>query len=106
MDKEFLVISKLSEHEYTITVKETNKGMVFSLFSSNSDIWTQEFRGVLLLSITDTGNGIIFSKFKKTMNHGDFFEVSLLIGFMNQTVNPSYGLGDYNIIENKNVIKL
>lgn len=65
MKKEFILLS-LDEkiHEYNVVLEENEKGEeVFSLYNSNAAHWTNP--NEFLLSITDTGNGVILPNLPK-----------------------------------------
>jgi predicted dithiol-disulfide oxidoreductase (DUF899 family) len=45
------------KHEYTIKIKETESGTMYSMEYSNSSEWSDEIRGVNVFNMLNTGNG-------------------------------------------------
>lgn len=101
--KEYIVLSEDGIHEYNIVVNEIKKETKYSLFNSNNEIWSKQFRNKLALSMIDNGNGVIFeSNISKTFEYHELLAIRLLICFAHQKEN---GL-KYRIIENINEIEI
>ena len=69
------------EYDYDYSEEVTDKGIIHLLFSSNAEHWSEHYRGVELLSITDNGNGFVFnhSKPKKEMDYHYTLYLSILL---------------------------
>ena len=68
-------------HEYDYTYEDINDKIVHLLFRSNSECWSSDCRGEVIMSITDTGNGFKFnhSKPKKEMGYDYAFCLSVIL---------------------------
>lgn len=101
----YLVINTDGEHEYTIHVKTTNKGVKYTLFRSENKCWTSTARGEKLLSITNTGNELIFDRKFKSLDYAELAELRLLLRFENR-MDVKDNWDEYKIIPVKNVVKI
>lgn len=101
----YLVINTDGEHEYTIHVKTTNKGVKYTLFRSENKCWTSTARGKKLLSITNTGNEIILDREIKVMDYEQLAELRLLLRFENK-IDTKMNWDEYKILPEENVIKI
>lgn len=68
-------------HNYDYYTEVTNDGIIHLIYASNSEHWSDHFRGTELLSITDGGNGFIFnhSRPKKEINYHNALILSILL---------------------------
>lgn len=83
MDKVYLNLDEDGNHEYTLTVKrideDTNE---YSLYYSNSEIWTESTKGTLVLKLTNDGDNFHFNKaHKKKIEHYEGLHLRLLLTF-------------------------
>jgi|NOAtaT_7_FD_contig_41_865726_length_1148_multi_3_in_0_out_0_2 hypothetical protein len=70
-------------HEYDITVHQTDESTSYEMRYSNSPIWSSHTRGEHILSATDHGNGIKFTeKIKRSMDYDNFTELRVLMNFI------------------------
>jgi hypothetical protein len=69
------------EYDYDYSEEVIDGNVVHILFSSKSEHWSEHYRGVELLSITDNGNGFVFnhSKPKKEMDYHYTLYLSILL---------------------------
>jgi hypothetical protein len=77
--------------EYHVTVEESDKSghIHYSMFTSDSKIWSKSARNSLLMKITNTGNGIKIKKMKnKSFNFG-YDEAFYLYVLLNTETNRS-----------------
>ena len=78
--RKYDIFSKDNEHEYVVTVEKAKTGTTYSLYASDSDIWTSLVRGKMLLQLRNTGNGITFkSPIKKTLDYPDTDHLRILL---------------------------
>jgi len=87
------VILADGNHEYDITVYQTDEGTSYEMRFSNSPIWTSHTRGEHILSATDHGNGIKFTeKIKRSMDYDNFTELKVFMDFIYQwgNIGPDY----------------
>jgi hypothetical protein len=69
------------KHEYDILVEETDDGTLYSMFRSNSAVWT--IAGEFIVSIRDTGGGFTFSKkLTKELDYSEFIEMKILFNLV------------------------
>lgn len=77
---------KSQVHEYDIVKEENDKGHdVFTLFRSYDDHWLSHSKGEELISITDTGDGLIMPKRKGELDYSQACELYILIAFINKS---------------------
>lgn len=84
----------LDDYDYLINTEKKGDNVVYKLKSSNSDKWTSTSRNEDLISILDSGNGLILkSNFIKNLilSYSDAVELYLILGQIK-------GLGTDNII--------
>ena len=105
MDKVYLNLDEDGNHEYTLTLKRVDDGIVqyneYSLYYSNSEIWTSQTKGKLAIRMTNDGKHFIFSKLlKKQMEHYEGFHIKLLLNFetMMEENEPKKNFIDYEEI--------
>lgn len=75
-------------HEYTIDVTINNNGhQVTSLNRSFDDCWAEGRRGEHIITLIDTGDGIVFPKkeFTGDVQYDKLAELFILLGFLNKT---------------------
>lgn len=71
-------------HEYDVYVETTDVGVVYKMYASYADRWSEHYRGKLLLSITDDGDEYKFSrKLPQKMDYNAAAELFLLLNFIN-----------------------
>jgi len=103
MDKKYIVLSEKGEHDYDITVVKTDKGKEYSIFNSKSTQWLSHAQGMLVLKMTDTGNGMKFSKkLPKKMEYHEVLALHILLS-VERCLDPQI---KYQIIENKSLIEV
>lgn len=98
--KKYVVLND-GQHDYNIIDRKTAKGhRVLTLSHSDADYWTMHARGKMLLKMTDTGNGVRFSKNIKQLGYDDLAHMRILINFAKVThVNLMESLGTFDIFE-------
>ena len=88
----YAIISDNGSHEFDIQVINTEHSATYSMYRSQSDIWTVP--GEHILTITDDGEDMHFNpKLKKKIDYGFFSEVNILLDFINKhdkNLSPSY----------------
>jgi len=104
--KKFMVFDQENVHEYNIVVEETDKGVEYSLFMSESDQWNEHAKGDLVLSMINDGDGVIFSKKLKKLDYGDLFAVRLLLNLENFMDENPRNQEKSKIVEEKIVVEL
>jgi hypothetical protein len=103
--KKYLVLNQDGEYEYDIHVKTTKKGVRYTLFNSNSEIWNSGVKGEEILSMTNTGDGVIFDKKMKALDYSQLAELRILLGFENAS-DTKENRDDFKIIPVTDTIKL
>ena len=83
MDKVYLNLDDDGNHEYTLTLKrvddDTNE---YSLYYSNSEIWTVPTKGTLALKLTNDGNHFKLDRaIKKEIEHYEGEHLKMLLNF-------------------------
>lgn len=79
----YAVISAKGSHDYDIEFIETEHSKSYSMYRSNSDIWTEP--GEHVLTITDDGNGMHLNpKLKKNLDYGQHTELTVLLEFIHK----------------------
>lgn len=104
--KEYMVVAKDGQHEYTIVVEDTDKGEKFSIFTSHGSQWNAHARGVLQLAMTNDGNGCTFDRKLKKMDYSELLYVRLLVNFENQTDKHALNREKYRVVEMKTILEL
>lgn len=103
MEKKFIVLNSDGEHDYDITVIETEKGVEYSLYKSSGQHWRYQHQGELTLKMINTGNEIKFDrKIGKEMDYCDVLELHLLLS-LERCLNPEF---KYQIFENKTIVEV
>jgi len=103
MDKKYIVLSEKGEHDYDITVVKTDKGKEYSIFNSKGTQWLSHAQGMLVLKMTDTGNGIKFDrKIGKNMAYHEVLALHILL-CIERLIDPQY---KYQVIENVTLIEV
>jgi hypothetical protein len=97
-NKTFIVLNEDGEHEYDITVKDTNIGTEITLSLSHSHTWTESVRGEERISLLDDGNGISLSHNVKSIDYGEAFELMLLLNF-NRNLDKQAVTSKYRVME-------
>lgn len=102
MDKVYLNLDDDGNHEYTLTLKrvddDTNE---YSLYHSNSDIWTEQVKGKLALKLTNDGDHFNLStSIKKQIEHYEGEHLKMLLNFetMMEGNEPKKNFMDYEVI--------
>ena len=73
-------------HDYDVIVELTDEGEEFSLYRSNGGNWAEENAGEKIISLLDTGNGIVFpGRDAEQMDYAEFAELFVLLSVMNKT---------------------
>lgn len=92
-------------HDYDVTMEIINKGEKYTLYRSNEGDWSDDCRGEEILSLVDTGNGVIFPKniYTKEVDYACFAELFVLLSVMNKTDStPLFGGRVEEVIESNN----
>jgi RNase P protein component len=105
--KKYLVMNNQHEVEYVIKEKKNKNGhRVLSLHYSNSENWVSGLRGSFIMSITNTGDNVIFSKPLKELDYCELEHLRILIGFDKLTDDNEMVRNDvYHVLEEKHKIK-
>ncbi len=104
--RKFMVFDQENAHEYNVVVAETDKGVEYSLFTSEGEQWNDHAKGELVLSMVDNGNGVNFSKKLKKMDYTDVFAVRLLLNLERFLDNNLKNQEKMKIIEEKIFVEL
>jgi hypothetical protein len=81
--KHYALMSE-GKHDYDITVIKTLGVTSYEMRYSKGDQWNSHTKGEHILSATDHGNGILFTKkFKRDMDYDNFTVIRLLMEFIN-----------------------
>jgi hypothetical protein len=69
------------EYDYDYSEEIIDGNVVHILSTSNAEHWSEHYKGVDLLSITDNGDGFVFNhgKLKKKMDYDYAFYLSILL---------------------------
>lgn len=103
--RKFLVISQDGKHEYNITVTPINSfARKYEMFTSNSDIWAEDYKNRLLLEMTDTGDGILFDRDIKDIGYDTATFVRILMTFDSKTFSITED--KFKIIEENSIIEI
>jgi hypothetical protein len=84
MKKNYFVSNVDGEHEYTITIEDTDDGVLTTLYRSKSTVWSESIRGEFILSMLNTGDGVKLNKKFKKLDYSELFELRLLLNFENK----------------------
>ena len=103
--KRYMVLDQEDSHEYDIEVAEGDNGVLFSLFYSKGEQWTEHTKGTLALSMLNDGNGVKFNQTFKSLDYSELEHVRLLVSFEHGT-NESYSEYKHRVIEGKLIIEL
>lgn len=101
----YLVFNAKGEHEYNIHVETTKKGEKFTLYYSEIESWVSTTRGEKIMSMINTGNGVILDRKIKVLNYHELAELRLLLRFENK-INGEVNWDDYKIIPINKTIKI
>jgi hypothetical protein len=81
--KNYALMSE-GKHDYDITVIKTLGVTSYEMRYSEGDQWTSHTKGEHILSATDHGNGVLFTKkIKRDMDYSFFTELRLFMEFIN-----------------------
>jgi len=97
--------SIIEVHDYDVTIETTDKGENITLYRSNGGDWADDCRGEKILSLLDTGNGIIFPKtiYSKEVDYNQLAELFVVLSVINKTDRaPIYGGRVEEVIESVN----
>lgn len=100
-NKKYIALNQEGEHEFNITVEVIDKGTKYSIFASNNDIWTEQTKNELLLSMIDTGDDIKFDRRIRTMDYEVVQYVRILLQlevFLDTNLKDKYKLIEENVI--------
>lgn len=90
-------------HEYNIKVETNEKGDIYTLSTSNSGVWTENYKGKVVQVMTDNGSDVVFNKaLGKTIDYGVIDEIKLLLNFRNHV--DGYATSKYKIVEETAII--
>lgn len=93
---------KEQEHEYNIVISKDKDGNTcYTLYFTNSSIWSTHIRNTQASCIKDTGNGFIFPKLGKEIQYDEAVELLILLSFIKNKSNLS---NDYEIREPSEII--
>ena len=104
--KKFMVFDQENLHEYNIVIEETDKGIEYSLFMSESEQWEEHAKGELIISMFNDGNGVTFSKKLKKLDYSDLFAVRLLLNLENFMDENPRNREKMKIVEEKIFVEL
>jgi hypothetical protein len=71
-------------HEYTIKVRETDSGRMYSMEYSSTSEWSEEVRGVNVFHILNTGSGFkwIDTLPSLTLEYDQMYQLQVLLRFI------------------------
>ncbi len=103
----YLVLDHEGNHEYDLVV--IDHGSTFAvrtieLYYSNSEQWTSEVRGELVLSMTDNGNGVKFDRKFKKLGYDEMLEMRILLNFEHKTNSSELDREDHIVLAMSNEI--
>jgi len=75
----FIICDDRDRVEYNIIVSDNGNKKIYSLFSSDNEVWCEGARGQLLLKLTNHGNGIKLNKIKKSLKYNDVEYLRILL---------------------------
>lgn len=104
--QKFNILDNDSLHEYTVKIKEVEKGTRFSLYHSKGSQWTEPTKGTLLLSMINNGDGVVFSKKLKKLDYAELTYVRLLMGVERYVDTNPMNKEPYHLVEAKTLVKL
>ena len=103
--RKFMVINEKGEHEYNIIVsEETSYGRTYELISSEDERWNTQYKNKLLLTMTDTGNGIQFDRDVRYPDYSLTMYMRILLTFDSKIFSPIEN--KFKIIEEASIIEL
>lgn len=104
MKKNFIVLDNEGEHDYDISVEEIDGITKTTLSRSSGYMWSKSVKGEEILSMSNDGNEITFSKkIDKTLNYEELLQLRLLLVFENKS-DTELNQDNYRIIEDKDSI--
>lgn len=81
-------LSQGEQHEYDIYVDDEGDDTIYYLHYSNSESWTDEYRGMNIMSIIDHGNGFTLNKkIEKDLEYTQGLQIMILFNFVNKYDN-------------------
>ena len=90
-EQEYLIIDRNNDEvSYRVieSVDIVTGVKTVSLHYSKAECWLEEYRGKLIMSVKDDGDGVIFNKkIKKHIEYDELEYISILIGFIKETIN-------------------
>lgn len=90
------------DHDYDVMVTKENDTTKYEMFYSESKIWSHDFRGTLIHSAVDNGDGIkLDKKIKKKMEYFEFGTISTFIKFICDI--DKYMTMEYEYLVNENL---
>jgi hypothetical protein len=83
MERIFYLLNKQGVHDYTVKITELEKGVEFSLYASEGEQWVSLARGIKLMSIVDTENGVELDKSYKELDYSEMEYLRILLNLNN-----------------------
>ena len=109
MYRVFNTESNNSIYEYDILVNTNDEGhTVYTLLRSDGDCWSHYAKGEELITITDTGNGMIYPKktFIKEVGYDEITELFILLSFINKKERMFLYQGRIEKVEPENIMHI
>ena len=104
--RRFMVLDHEELYEYDLTFEEFGDGeKIFTLYNSNGEQW-DSLKGDFLLSMTDDGNSVRFSRNKKHLQYSEATYLRLLLNFSQAMEENKVEKAKYLVIEKTNIIEL
>ena len=105
--KEYMAIDHEGLHDYNIVIEDIeNKGTKYSIFRSQGAQYQTHAKGELVISMTDTGDDIEFSKSIKTLDYTEALCLRVLLTLEHETSIVGITPLKYRIVENKQILEL
>lgn len=78
--EKFIVVGCNGQNEYDLHVSKANGIKLYCIYANNTSAWAEHIKNTLLLSMTDNGNGVEFSK-TKNLDYADAAMMKILLKF-------------------------
>ena len=103
--KTYMVINSDGKVEFDLVVIKDDKETCYSLFSSNSNVWSDDKKGKLLLSMINDGNGFSFDRKIKNISYHECEYIRIIINFEQMNSTNEADKAKFKIIESTNQIE-
>lgn len=77
--QKFISYDKNGKPEYVVKVKQTKKGIKYSIWASDSDIWAEDTKNTCFMELKDDGNGIILDTEYSDLNYAEAHYLRVLL---------------------------